>query len=423
MRVSVLLPPMLTIFMALAAPAAAATDTVRQRLAAETCAGLRAAARAEPGDGPMLLPSYPGVRGPHPPRKLRALRGAAYVYDNAVAGIALVACGAPAQALRIAAALREAPDGDPSFHDGRLRNAYRAGVVHDGKVELPGYWDAAGGYWKQDAYQVSTATGNAAWAALLFLTVYEQGRDTRYLDAAVRQLRWIDTHVRDERVPAGYEGGLFGFDDRQQPQRWKSTEHNLDIHAAARWALRYRKDPALQRETRIAGAFVQSMWDASTHRFLIGTRDDGTTPARKHSALDAQVWPLLAFRPPPHAWNRVWTWIDAHHRHGAGYGYRRDPKGVWTEGTAQAATAMRATDRTVPNALWALLRAQRDSDGLLYATPQRRIGTDLAIGPTSTHADFYYYHQPHLGATAWAALAARGWNPFTGHGVGTESPP
>jgi hypothetical protein len=54
---------------------------------------------------------------------------------------------------------------------------------------------------------------------------------------------------------------------------------------------------------------------------------------------------------------------------------------------------------------------------MFYATPQSRIGTDLAIGPDSTHADFYYYHLPHLGATAWIALAATHWNPFTGQSI------
>jgi hypothetical protein len=67
--------------------------------------------------------------------------------------------------------------------------------------------------------------------------------------------------------------------------------------------------------------------------------------------------------------------------------------------------------------LWQLLTNQRSDDGMLYATPQQRISTDFAIGPTSTYADFFYYHQPHLGATAWAALAAKGWNPFTGQPI------
>jgi hypothetical protein len=36
------------------------------------------------------------------------------------------------------------------------------------------------------------------------------------------------------------------------------------------------------------------------------------------------------------------------------------------------------------------------------------------LSPTSTTDDFFYFRLPHLGATAWAAIAATGWNPFTG---------
>jgi hypothetical protein len=45
------------------------------------------------------------------------------------------------------------------------------------------------------------------------------------------------------------------------------------------------------------------------------------------------------------------------------------------------------------------------------------VRTGLAIGPSSITDDFYYFHLPHLGATAWAVLAAIGFNPFTGRVV------
>lgn len=48
----------------------------------------------------------------------------------------------------------------------------------------------------------------------------------------------------------------------------------------------------------------------------------------------------------------------------------------------------------------------------MFATREPRITTGLAIGPASTSADAYYYRRPHLGATAWAALAALQRNPF-----------
>jgi hypothetical protein len=70
------------------------------------------------------------------------------------------------------------------------------------------------------------------------------------------------------------------------------------------------------------------------------------------------------------------------------------------------------SDKAQP--LWSVLLAQEAGDGWLFATPAPRISTGLAIGPDSVTNDFFYYHLPHLGATAWAAIAATGVNPFTG---------
>jgi hypothetical protein len=54
---------------------------------------------------------------------------------------------------------------------------------------------------------------------------------------------------------------------------------------------------------------------------------------------------------------------------------------------------------------------------LLNATRGARLTTGLSIDPTGSVPDFFYYKRPHLGATAWAALAETGWNPFTGEKV------
>ena len=395
----------------LATTSSRAADAAQQQLAGSSCAALHAAAVAIPGNGPMMLPSYPSLKATDD--ATRALKNVAFVYDNALAGIALTACGEPAQARRIADALLLAAARDPSFKDGRLRNAYRSGAVDGNKIALPGYWQSKGNYWSQDPYQVGTATGNVAWAALLLLTIYDSTHDRRYLDGAIAQLHWIQAHTAASAPPA-YEGGLFGYDNAQRAQHWKATEHNIDVYAAATWAGRESNDPTLAQQAKLAESFVQAMWDNTQHRFLVGTLDDGKTLSRDKSGLDAQLWPLLAFNPHPAEWNQVWTWIDSQHRSGDGYGYRRNPDGVWTEGSAQAATTLQASGKQVPDALWQLLAAQNSGNGMLYATPQARISTDFAIGPTSTYSDFFYYHLPHLGATAWAALAAKGWNPFIG---------
>jgi hypothetical protein len=62
--------------------------------------------------------------------------------------------------------------------------------------------------------------------------------------------------------------------------------------------------------------------------------------------------------------------------------------------------------------LGATIDRQFAPSGYVYATREPRITTGLALSADSTSADFYYYRRPHLGATAWAALAGLGRNPF-----------
>lgn len=73
-------------------------DAPRQKLAEGLCSVLKPAAAAIPGNGPMILLSYPDLQGED--LATRALQDVGFVYDNALAGIALSACGAPKQARR-----------------------------------------------------------------------------------------------------------------------------------------------------------------------------------------------------------------------------------------------------------------------------------------------------------------------------------
>jgi len=393
-----------------ASPALAA-DPV-PRLAEMTCTALDQAVQAQAA-GPLLLASYPPVAGQQP--EIQALRGVAFTYDNALASIALFACGKAQSARRIADALAYATLHDPDYQDGRLRNAYAAGPLKNGPMTLPGYWSTQRNAWNQDAYQISSATGNQAWGALALLEAFRQTHEEPYLKAAQRVLRWTEQKTYDSRPPEGFIGGYYGYPPEQARQDWKSTEHNADLAAAWTALDQLHADEHAARQAKIARQFVFSQWDAREGRFLIGTLGDGRTSDRSRSGLDAQIWPLIALQDPPADWHRVFSFIDQAHRSGAGYGFKRNPDGLWTEGTAQTAAVARlsgAPEKAQP--LWAVLAAQQAGDGWLFATPQARISTGLAIGPDSVIDDFYYYHLPHLGATAWAAIAATGINPFTG---------
>src|ERR1700694_2094569 len=78
------------------------------------------------------------------------LASSAFVYDNALAVIALVACGNVTGATTIGNALSLAARHDRTFTDGRVRNAYRAGpVAGEGAPALPGWWDGKQNIWAE----------------------------------------------------------------------------------------------------------------------------------------------------------------------------------------------------------------------------------------------------------------------------------
>ena len=174
--------------------------------------------------GPLFLPSYPTVEsGP--------LHGAAYLYDNAVAAIALVGCGERDKARRIGAAILWAIDNDRTWHDGRLRNAYAAGVVASGSAKLPGWWDNTQNKWLEDRYQVGSDNGNVAWAMLALLSIDDVSASSRFRDGAARLGAWV-AQWADTRGTGGFTGGTFGHEPTPEVRTWKSTEHNTDLAAA-----------------------------------------------------------------------------------------------------------------------------------------------------------------------------------------------
>ena len=197
-------------------------------------------ARAHALGGPGLLESYEGAGSGDD----RTQAGCAYVYDNAVAGLAMLAAGDRAGAERIGDALLRAQLHDRFWHDGRLRNGYRAGPATGDAYKLPGWWDAAGRRWVEDGYQAGTATGVVAWAMLLWI-----GLGGAYRPAALSAADWLEA----VRGPRGYQGGFLGFEPRPQRLTWVSTEHNVDLHAAL--TALGRADQAAH-----ARAFVESMW-------------------------------------------------------------------------------------------------------------------------------------------------------------------
>jgi hypothetical protein len=343
-----------------------------------------------------------------------ALASTAFVYDNALAVIALVACGDVTNATTIGNALSLAVRKDRSFPDGRIRNAYRAGPVGEGAPALPGWWDDKLKLWAEDPAQDGTSTGNVAWAALALLTLHQATQQQAFLADAERLIDWAIANVS---TGSGFRGGFHGYDPQQVRLSWISTEHNVDMYAAAAWLFRLTGERKYADAASQARLFLERAFDAD--HFLLGTKPDGSLADGRMLALDVQLWPWMAIPDAPARWRSALNFAATHLAVKDGFDFNGDRDGLWVEGTAQASLAYRiAGDPHRSAQLLMTAEANRTPSGFLNATREARVSTGLSIDPTKTEADFFYFRRPHLGATAWATLAALTWNPFTGRKVG-----
>jgi hypothetical protein len=341
------------------------------------------------------------------------LASTAFVYDNALAAIALVACGDVNSATIIGNALSLAARNDRTFRDGRVRNAYRPGPVGKGPPALPGWWDAKQKIWAEDAAQDGSSTGNVAWAALALLTLHQATKQESFLADAGRLIDWVIANVS---TGSGFRGGFHGYDPQQVRLTWISTEHNVDVYAAAAWLSRLTSERKYADAASEARQFLGRAFDGD--HFLLGTKPDGSLADPSMLALDVQLWPWMAIPDAPAQWRSALNFAATHLAVKDGFDFNGDRDGLWVEGTAQASLAYRiAGDPRRSAQLLATLEADRTPSGFLNATRGARVSTGLSIDPTATTADFFYFRRPHLGATAWATLAATTWNPFTGRKV------
>jgi hypothetical protein len=401
--------PLAAVAISLVMTIAAGANGDRKSSTGPHCAALANAVTLQAaGSSAVFVRSYePGERE----RSLPAgLASSAFVYDNALAAIALVACGDVNRATLIGNALGRAVRTDRTFADGRVRNAYRAGPVGEAAPALPGWWDDRQKIWAEDAAQDGSSTGNAGWVILALLTLHQATGEASFLADAERLMDWVITNVSSAD---GFRGGFHGYDNQSLPLAWISTEHNADIHAAAAWLHRLTGKAKHAEATSRARRFLDRAFTGD--HFLLGTKPDGSLADPAMLALDVQLWPWMAIPDAPAKWRSALDFAERHLAAGDGFDFNGDRDGMWIEGTAQAALAYRiAGNRQRSRQLLETLEADRAPSGLLNATRTAGVSTGLSIDPTKTVADFFYLKRPHLGATAWAAIAAAGLNPFTG---------
>jgi hypothetical protein len=400
-----------TICFAMMTPSMAANNALEAQRASHCAALANAVTSQAAGAKAAFVRSY--EHGEDEGSLPAGLASTAFVYDNALAAIALVACGDVTSATTIGNALSLAAHSDRSFPDGRVRNAYRPGPVGDGAPALPGWWDDKQKIWAEDPAQDGTSTGNVAWAALALLTLHQATKQQSFLVDARHLVDWVIANLSSGN---GFRGGFHGYDPQQVPLTWISTEHNVDVYAAATWLFRLTGERKYADAASQARRFLERTFDVD--HFLLGTKPDGSLGDSGILALDVQLWPWMAIPDAPAPWRSALNFAATHLAVADGFDFNGDRDGLWVEGTAQASLAYRiAGDPRRSALLLATLEADRTPSGFLYATRGARVSTGLSIDPTATTADFFYFRRPHLGATAWATLAATTWNPFTGRKV------
>jgi hypothetical protein len=373
-------------FCAAAGLALVAGPAVADTLGAACADAISAALAAMPA-GPVLLNSYIVEPGGGDFDVTQA--NAAYVYDNALAGLALLAAGRPDQARRLADALAAAQAHDRFFTDGRLRDAYMAGKM-TAPAKLPGWRDKQAGHWAEDPYQAGSQTGPIAWAMLLWLALGMRAPAQRAADFINRTLR----------APRGYYGGFYGFEPNPQKLTWQSTEQNTDLFAV------FSKLGAAP-DAAHAKNFVSAMLDPKTGCFGAGL--SGTGAVNPLLAADASIWPYLAGLGDAVSARTAIKRLDR----GSGIGFSESSTSIWLEGTAFASLALRGPEAA---SFLRTIAANRAPNGYVYATVAPMLATGLAVGPATggqPELAFNYYRRPSLSATAWAVLAALGKNPLT----------
>ncbi|MGB5963731.1 MAG: hypothetical protein WBG73_24050 [Coleofasciculaceae cyanobacterium] len=341
----------------------------------------------------------------------KIMSNVAFTYDNAVAALAFISMGDQQRAKLILDAIIYAQNHDRSYQDNRIRNSYRSGelIAPNGQVQLPGWYDNKANLWIEDEFQISTHTGNIAWAMLALLGYYETYGGEPYLTAALKMGEWVQI-CRDSRGAGGYMGGFSGWEPEPKLLAYKSTEHNIDLYAAFLRLYAITNNIKWQERAKIAQKFVQTMWDDVEGKFWTGTKLDGVSINQDTIPLDVQAWATLVLREDGKKFWRSLDYSEQKHRVGAGFDFNQDRDRIWYEGTAHMAVAYYQTGQTdKAKTLISTLLSAQDASGGIPAVNEDKLTTGFSL---PTGEPWFYFKRLHIGATAWMVFAEKKVNPF-----------
>ena len=350
----------------------------------------------------------------------------AYLYDNAVALIALSDAGADWHAQKIADAIVFAQAHDRAFDDGRLRNTYVSGdpksdsgrsiTARKITIRLPGFWQD--GRWQEDFYTVSTSTGNMAWTILALCAATKNApadKREEYLEAATRAADFILTLKSSD---GGFTAGYEGWDDDQVKVTYKSTEHNIALICAftalADAVAEHNpgKSAGYREASEYAKAFVFSTYDKKLHCFYTGTEDDGKTISEGVIPLDTNTLTILALADELEDVYSILSFVENRMSVGDGFDFSAgDLDGIWNEGTAQMAACYSLLgDAEKYDKIMLYLKTQAGKDGGIPAADRDGVSTGFVV--VGSDILWEYNNSESIAATSWYAFAQMNGSPF-----------
>lgn len=328
-----------------------------------------------------------------------------YTYDDAVVIVALLRRGTPDDITRaevLGDSLVYAQQHDPAA-GGRIRDAYHAGQF----IKANGAPNIA---------NPASHTGDLAWSGLALVQLYRVTHMKSYFDAALAVANFIQQDTYDTRGGiGGYTGGIDGAGEKVE---YKSTEHNIDVYALFTMLHQLTGDAAWRSRATHALKLVAAMWNTSDSYFYIGTGLDGKTINKDDpTPEDVQTWSYLATRLAQYQGSLDWALVNLSATGGPFNGMSfevNDRTGVWFEGTAHAAAALRAR-RSGGDPQTAATLIDDIEAGQTNAPNADGRGIDAASKDglkTGDGGGDKYYASLHIGATAWYCLAKQSANPF-----------
>ncbi len=375
-------------------------------------------------DAPVMIRSY-DTQEP-------TSQNVAYTYDQSVSLMSFLAAGRKEEAKALADALvyavrhdraMKAPYEETAGGAMRIRNAYMAGEILPAPgwgtdARIPGWYDYEKMSWFEERTQVGSGPGVTSFAILALCQYYYAEGGQEYLDTAKSLMDWIIENCSDTKAP-GFTGGFDGWEEAD-PQvvyknTYRSTEHNIDIMAAARMLYEITGEEKYREASESAKAFVESMYDPVRKVFFTGTKSDGVTPDKSTVVLDAQVWCALAMGDDFAPYMDALETVGQMRTEEGGFPFCQENRngGMWIEGSAFTALMYRklGDEEKYKETMDAIVSFQRE-DGSFPAASVDHLSTGIYLFDGSL---WEYGKETHIVPAAWMILANSGddgFNPY-----------